>query len=66
MIADAFVPLVQKKMEIKQQDIQDHDSHGKSSTLVAVISQILFCTESHEQSTDENKPYCVNIEETND
>ena len=54
-------------MGIKQQDIQDHDGHGKSSTLkvVAVISPVVFCTESHEQSTDENKPYCVNIEETN-
>ena len=42
MIADAFLPFVQKKMEIKQQDIQDHDGHGKSSTLVAVISQVVF------------------------
>ena len=42
MIADAFLPLVQREMGIKQHDIQDHDGHGKSSTLVAVISQVVF------------------------
>ena len=42
MIADAFVPLVQREMEIKQQDIQDHDGQGKSSTLkvAAMISPV--------------------------
>ena len=68
MIADAFVPLVQREMEIKQQDIQDHDGQGKSSTLkvAAMISPVASCTESHENSTHENEPHFDNIEETDD
>ena len=38
MIADAFIPLVQREMGIKQQDIQDHevvDAESRGSDLAS-------------------------------
>ena len=53
VIADAFLPLVHREMRIKEQNIQDDDGHGKSSTLKvsAMISPVASCTDSPEAQT---------------